>query len=263
MLRKLAAIFGIYFKDALAYRASGLIWILTDVTTAITMPVVWIAAAKSGKIAGFSAGDTVLYYLCMLLIGSFVTSHIMWEVATEIKEGQFSTALVRPISFFQVTFMRNLSWRIMRTMLFFPFFVLFIVVYGSYLNDVRLYVGLEFWISLVLGHFVSFTFVVMMSMLALFVQEAMAIFELYYLPMLFLSGQLFPVSFLPPWAAKLAMIFPFYYTTGLPTEILVRRIPLDQTWGLIAVQAAWAVGAYLLAKLMWREGLKHYTAVGL
>ena len=54
-LRKWRAIFGIYFQDGLAYRASGLIWILTDLVTAVTMPLVWANASKgSATIAGYN-----------------------------------------------------------------------------------------------------------------------------------------------------------------------------------------------------------------
>lgn len=262
-LRKWRAVFGIYFQEGLAYRASGLIWIMTDLTTAVTMPLVWARAAGSGPISGFSTSDFVLYYLCMLLLGSFITSHIMWELAMEIKEGQFSTALLRPISFFQLTFFRNLSWRIIRTALFAPIFVGLIWAYSGYLGQAHVHLGWTFWASLILGHLVSFTFVLMMSMIALYTQEAMSIFELYYVPMLFLSGQLFPITLLPDWAANLARVFPFYYTTGAPTEILIGRVTGAAALQALAGQAVWATVAYFLARAMWAKGLRHYTAVGM
>lgn len=263
-LRKWKAVFGIYFQDGLAYRASGLIWILTDLVTAITMPLVWArATSANGVIAGFSQSDFVLYYLCQLLIGSFITSHMMWEIAMEVKEGQFSSQLVRPISFFQFTFLRNLSWRIIRTGLFAPFFVVLLFLYRGYLTDAHVYLGWEFWLSMFLGHLVSFSTVLMMAMLALFTQEVMSIFELYYVPMLFLSGQLFPVAVLPGWAAELSRWLPFYYTTGGPTEILVGRITGPDVYRVLIMQAAWIVVCSLLGKLLWTKGLKHYTGVGM
>ena len=263
-IRKWKAVFGIYFQDGLAYRASGLIWILTDLVTAITMPLVWAkASTTTGVIGGFTQGDFVLYYLCQLLIGSFITSHIMWEVAMEIREGQFSTQLVRPISFYQFTFLRNLSWRIIRTALFAPFFVALLWLYRSYLSDATVYLGWEFWTSFVLGHLVSFTLVTMMAMIALFTTEVMSIFELYYVPMLFLSGQLFPVSVLPPWATSIAKWLPFYYTTGAPTEILVGRIGGQASLHVIGMQVLWIVVAYLGARVLWAKGLKYYTGVGM
>lgn len=265
MLRKWRAVFSIYFQEGLAYRASGLIWVMTDVTTAVTMPLVWVKANQaSGKaIAGFTASDFVLYYLCMLLIGCFVTSHILWELSMEIKEGQFSTALIRPMSFYQITFLRNFSWRIIRPTLFLPFFCLMIWAYHGYLGQAHVYLGWQFWTALILGHLISFNVAYMMAMLALFIQEAQSVFELYYIPMLFLSGQLFPIAVLPGWAKALSYAFPFYFTTGLPTEILVGRVSGPSTLTLITGQVAWMVGAYLVSQVLWKKGLRHYTAVGM
>lgn len=259
------AVFGIWFQDGIAYRASGVIWILTDMVTAMTMPLVWIKAGAmdTGTIGGFRAGDIVLYYLCMLLLSCFITSHIMWEVATEIKEGQFSTALMRPISFYQFTFLRNLSWRVIRMGLFAPIFLAMLFFYRGYLTDVHLNMSWEFWTAVVLGHLVSFNFVIMMAMIALFVQEVYSIFELYYVPMLFLSGQLFPVSMLPDWARGLAQLFPFYYTTGAPTEILVGRVTGAESLRILVVQGVWIAVTYILSRVFWSRGLKYYTGVGM
>jgi ABC-2 type transport system permease protein len=262
-IRKWRAVFAIFFQEGLAYRASGLIWVMTDLVTAVTMPLVWAAASKTGPIAGFTTSDFVLYYLSMLMLGSFVTSHMMWDIATEIKEGQFSSNLVRPISYYQYTFFRNLSWRIIRSCIFAPIFVGLLFLYSGYLTNAQLHMGWPFWLSVILGHLVSFNFIMMMSMLALFVTEVYSIFELYYIPMLFLSGQLFPVSVLPDWAKQIALLFPFYFTTGAPTEILIGRVSGDAVTQVLLTQAAWVVICYLLAKFLWRKGLPYYTGVGM
>ncbi len=262
-LRKWKAVFTVFFQDGIAYRASGIIWIMTDLVTAVTMPLVWAHATAGKVIAGFTTSDFVLYYLCLLLLQSFITSHIMWDLAIEIKEGNFTTALLRPVSFFQYTFLRNISWRVIRMSLFAPMFIILLFVYRGYLGGAHVYLGWEFWASLILGHLVSFTFVIMMAMLALFVQESQAIFELYYVPMMFLSGQLFPVSVMPGWARSLVPLFPFYYTTGCPTEILIGRVSGAAAIHNIAIQGAWVVVSYSLYRVFWAKGLKHYTAVGM
>lgn len=262
-LRKWWAVFSIYFQDGIAYRASGVIWITTDLATAVTMPLVWARASGSGSIGGFSSGDFVLYYLCMLFLGSFVTSHIMWDLALEIKEGQFSVMLLRPMNIYQINFFRNLSWRFIRPMLFAPFFVLLLFAYRGFLTHATVHFGAAFWVSLILGHLVSFTFVMMMAMLALFTQEATSIFELYYIPMLFLSGQLFPIAMLPAWAAKLAKLFPFYFTTGAPTEILIGRVSGNAIMPTLGMQAGWVLICYLASRVLWAKGLRHYSGVGM
>lgn len=262
-LRKWKAVFGIFIQDGLAYRASGLIWVVTDLITAVTMPLVWAAASGTGTIGGFTASDFVAYYLAFFIIGSFVTSHIMWELAMEIREGQFTVYLLRPMSFYGYTFLRNLSWRILRTTYTLPFLLVLLVAYRSYLSDTSLNFGPEFWMALICGHLVSITFVLMMSMLALFTEEAQSIFELYYVPHMFLSGYLFPISLLPEWAQTATHFFPFFYTTGAPAEILVGRLTGPAAWQTIGIQLVWIAGSFLVAQVLWKRGLRHYTGVGM
>lgn len=261
--RKSKALFSIYFQEGLAYRVSGLIWVMTDVSTAVTMPLVWAAAAKSGTIQGFGTSDFVLYYLCMLLIQCFVTSHVMWDIATEIKEGQFTTMLLRPVDWYLLTFIRNLAWRVFRPLLFLPFFFLFLWLYRGMLGEAHLNFTPLFFLSVILGHIVSFTLVVMMSMIALFTQEAMSIFELYYLPALLLSGSVFPVAVLPGWAQSIAHVLPFYATAGAPTEILIGRTPNSAIPGILGLQIFWIVLSYLGYRYLWARGLRQYAGAGM
>ncbi len=262
-LRKAKALFAIYFQESLAYRASGLIWVMTDVTTAVTMPLVWATAAKHGKIAGFGTGDFVLYYLCMLLVQCFALSHLMWDVAVEIKEGQFTNTLLRPVNWTMLMFVRNLAWRIFRPILFLPFFLLFLLLYRGYLGDAHVVLGPAFFLSVALGHLVSFVLALAVAMVALFTTEAMSIFELYYLPMMLLSGNVFPIAVLPGWAQSVAHALPFYATVGAPTEILVGRTPSAQVPSVLLTQVVWIVIGYAVYRWLWTKGLRHYSGVGM
>src|SRR5579862_1259894 len=155
-LRKWRAVFSIWFQDGIAYRSSGIIWVLTDVTTAVTLPVVWIAAARTngGSVGGFTVNQVVVYYLSMLLLNCLITSHIMWEIAMEIKEGQFSTALLRPIPYYQFSFLRSLSWRLIRPVLFLPFLIVIGFAFRAYLAGATFHVSPAFALAVVCGHLV-------------------------------------------------------------------------------------------------------------
>ena len=262
--RQAKGIFNIYLQEGLAYRASAMIWILTDLVTAFTMPLVWLAATKTqGDIAGFSGSDFVAYYVAMLFLANFITCHFMWDINNEVRDGVLSSQLVRPVNWLKFMFARNLAWRTMRTIIFLPWFVLFIVSYSSHMGQVSYSLGWMFWVSVVLGHMVSFYSVMALATLSLFTEEAQSIFELYYFPMLFLSGQLFPVAVLPAWAQKLALLFPFYYTTGAPTEILIGRLAGDDALRAIGIQLLWAAIAYGAFQFIWPRGLKRYSGVGM
>jgi ABC-2 type transport system permease protein len=261
--RKWKAVFTVFFQDGVTYAAAGLIWILTDVVTAVTMPLVWAGAARTGAIKGYSAGDFVLYYLCLLLLQGFVVCHIQWDLAVDIREGRFTPTLLRPISVYQFNFFRNLPWRFLRVILFAPMFLFMLFCYRDMLVGAHVHLTWQFWVSLLLGHLVSFTTVMMMATLALFVQEVYSIFELYYLPALFLSGQLFPIAVMPHWIQVLSNFFPFYYTVGAPTSILVGRISGDAVLPVLGMQVLWVVITYGVGKVLLARGLRYYSAVGM
>jgi ABC-2 type transport system permease protein len=264
-LRKWRAVFSIFFQDGIAYRSSGIIWVLTDVTTAITMPMIWIAAARSngGVVGGFTIDQMVVYYLAMLLLNCFITSHVMWEIAMEVKEGQFSTALLRPISYYQFTFLRSLAWRVIRPALFLPFLLVIGFAFREFLAAATFHVSPAFLLSVVLGHLVSFSFVMAMAAIAFFTQEVYSIFEIYYIPQMLLSGTLFPIAVLPGWIGAIPRALPFYYTVGAPTDLLVGRVTSDHAWHIVAIQVAWVAVLYFGGKLLWRSGLRRYAGVGM
>ncbi|MBI1334191.1 MAG: ABC-2 family transporter protein [Armatimonadetes bacterium] len=261
--RKWLALFSVYLKDGIAYRVNGIIWILTDAFTMFTMPLVWMSAMGGGRVAGFNKGDIVRYYLAMLMVSGFVVCHFMWELAIEIKDGQFSAQLVRPISTYQVYFFRNFSWRIVRMSLCVPFLLLFMWFYRGILHDATFNWNWQFFSALLLGHLLSFTTVMMLGFIALFVEEAMALFELYYFPMLFLSGQVVPVAMLPDWAQQLAKVLPFYYTTNLPVDIGIGRVGGDTALVGLGVQCFYIALTFGISKILWAKGLRQFSGVGL
>jgi ABC-2 type transport system permease protein len=55
---------------------------------------------------------------------------------------------------------------------------------------------------------------------------------------------------------------PFRWTVAFPVELLLGRLtPLQALEGLGA-QAAWLAAGLLLLRIVWRAGVRVYTAVG-
>ncbi len=262
--RKLRAVFGIHVQGMLAYRAQAFIWIMTDIIPALIMPAVWLASFNGRPdIVGFDPKQLVMYYIVMAALTSFVISHVMWDMANEIREGQLSAKLVRPFSYYQYMFVGNLAWRIMRTLFFIPIMAVGALLYRHYLDITSLHASGLFWACLLGGHLLSFALTFTLGVLALFFQEARSIYNVYYVPMLFLSGQMVPIAMLPAWCRDISQWMPFEYTLALPTNVLLGRITDAQAVQGLGVQLAWFVLVTVLGAMLWRRGLRSYTAVGM
>jgi ABC-2 type transport system permease protein len=170
--RKWCRVFSVFVQDALVYRAVAVVWILTDTIPALVMPLLWRASFNGrATIAGFTPSDFTAYYLVLHFVTNLIQCHFMWEIATEIKEGRFSAYLIRPFSYRAMHYLGFLSWRLMRTLLFAPVFVLVAFLFRHHLHWNDYHAGIPFFVSLVLGHFVSFFVTYAFGLLALFFVE--------------------------------------------------------------------------------------------
>ena len=262
--RKWRRVFSVFVQDALVYRAVAVVWILTDTIPAIVMPLLWIASFNGrATIAGLSPSDFTAYYLVLLLVTNLIQCHVHWEMAADIKEGRFSAYLIRPFSYQAMHYLGFVAWRVMRTILFLPVFAVVVFLFRHHLNWTGYQAGAPFFLSLILGHFVSFFITYPLGLLALFFVETRSLFNLWYLPLAIFAGQIAPLALFPPGLQTVAKILPYRYTIALPTEIFLGRLSPAEVAQGIAAQVAWIVVGYAAGALLWRAGLKRFTGVGL
>jgi ABC-2 type transport system permease protein len=264
LLPKIVALLKIYIADSLAYRASAFIWMLTDVVHCLVMPLVWLSAYGGREtIAGYNPGEMVTYYVMIAFTTNFIVSHLMWDLAWEIKEGILSQWLLRPVPVVWMLFARNISWRALRMVLFVPVALLALWYYSRFTTLSPLSLSWEFWLSVLLGHLVSFWVAYALACLAFWLQETQSVFSLYYAPMLLLSGWVAPIALMPGWLQAIAVVFPFRYTTAVPVEIAIGKLQGEAMWLEIGLQAMWVLIGAGLAQVLWRKGLRQYTGVGM
>jgi ABC-2 type transport system permease protein len=263
-LAKAAAYYKLYLLDIFVYWGAAFLWIIIDCIKTILMPLVWIAAAGASETVGsMHLNEIVAYYVGALVLSQLVTSHLMWDMAYEIREGVFSIHLVRPISYFWSQFIRNAAWRVSKLIMFVPVLLLMVLAYRDYLTGVPIYITGAFLLSIILAHVLSYCAAFVLGLFALRTQEAYSIIHLYYLPEMFLSGRLFPMELLPGWAATMASLTPFRMTVAFPLEIMLGRLdPSAIALGLVT-QVGWILAMCAAGVVMWRTGLKMYTGVGM
>jgi ABC-2 type transport system permease protein len=265
-IRLWGIVYGLFFQDALVYRANAFIWLLTDTVPAVIMPLMWLASYDGrATIGGFSPSSMVVYYMVILFLSCTVESHIMWDMATDIKDGKFNSLLTRPNSYMAYCYAGNVAWRLLRTFVFVPLFAVVLFLFHRWVHwDASDYnFGWQFWLAMILGHFVSFAISYCLGLISLYVIEARSIYMFYYLPLILFNGQIAPLSFFPPGIVKVILFLPFNYTLGFPAQVFIKQVAGAHYWQLLAVQVTWLVLALVTASALWRGGLKRYTAYGI
>jgi len=101
-----------------------------------------------------------------------------------------------------------------------------------------------------------------LALAAFWTTRISALEQMYFAGVLFLSGQFVPLSLYPPGIQSITYLFPFRWMIGFPTELLLGRLtPADTAMGL-AAQVGWLTVVLIGMRVLWRAGLRRYSAVG-
>jgi len=263
VLRKLTAIFRIYLRECFAYPGASFIWVIADVQAALILPAVWLASAgPTGLAGGMDRAQLITYYLVTMTLSQFVICHLMWDLAWDIKDGYFSAQLLRPLDYFRTSLARNLSWRVAKLAMFLPILPVVTLAYGG-LSGVSLHFSWAFIASALLAHMLSFLAAYALTMVSLWTTEFMSIFRLYYVPEMFLSGRVIPLSAMPPWAQTLGSFTHFPYMVSFPTKILLGELKTHEIWSGLGMQVGWCAVFAVLGPVLFSRGLRQYSGPGL
>jgi ABC-2 type transport system permease protein len=259
----MAAMYRIYAKEAIAYPSVIMIWFLADTLTSVLLPFVWVAAAgTSNMVAGMTRSEMVTYYLIVVVLSQFTTSHLMWDIAYDIQEGMVSSYLVRPLDYMLAKVCHNVAWRTVKFAFFLPVMLFCLVIYHTLAPLSPMYFGPEFFLAAVLGLVLSFLANFAMAMVCFWVVEGRSIMETYYLPETFLSGRVLPLSALPPWAIAGGQFLFFKYTNAFAVDICMGKTGGVEMWRGFGIQCTWIFALGCLGRFAFERGRRQYTGVG-
>jgi ABC-2 type transport system permease protein len=233
------------------------------VTEPVIYLVVWrtIAESHGGTVQGIGPGQFAAYYIVWTLVRTMniVFTPYGWE--QRIREGQLSAQLLRPLH--PVHY--DLAWfaghKIPWLILYAPIGVGLSLIFHPSLHPRPLEVAVflvAIWGAYVirsLNHFV-------LGLVSVWTTRASAIFQVWFLTELLLSGRLVPLPLMPQWAQSIAAWLPFKWTFYFPIDALVGNMSDARLLGGLGMQLLWTSVAALFVQLMFRFAARHYSAVG-
>jgi ABC-2 type transport system permease protein len=245
------------------YRAATYMYTLGMVAEPTIYLVVWrtIANSHGGSVGGIDAGQLAAYYIVWTLVRTMnvVFTPFGWE--ERIREGQLSAQLLRPLH--PVHY--DLGWfaghKIPWLVMYLPIAIGLSLIFHPTIDPRPLEVVVflvAIWGAYVirsLNHFV-------LGMVTIWTTRAGAIFQVWFLSELLLSGRLVPLTLMPHWAQALSSWLPFKWTFYFPIEALIGNMSTARLIGGLGMQVLWTAVAALLVAGSWRLSVRHYSAVG-
>jgi ABC-2 type transport system permease protein len=266
-MRALIALYLQQFKTTFAmmlqYRAELIIWMIGHVLEPLIYLIVWSTVSKTsgGSVGDYTARAFAAYFILLMLVNHVTYTWIMYEFEYRIRHGNFSFALLKPVHPIHSDIADNVSSK----MITLPFMLLIAVGLALIFHPVfspALWAIAAFIPTLFLAFLLRFLLEWTLAQAAFWTTRVNAINQMYFVLVLFLSGQISPLTLFPRPVQILANLLPFRYMIGYPVELLLGRLkPMEILTGL-AAQVVWLGISLMLIRIVWRAGVRNYSAVG-
>ncbi len=222
---------------------------------------VWSTAAGGETVGGLTRGQFVAYYLVLILVNQITYSQTNWTVGDIIRMGSLNTRLLYPMSPHYPTLADEVAGKVVYLLFVVPVTAILAVLLKPELNASLAQIA-AFVLALGLAWALRFLWGYALALLAFWATRADALLAVQDALVFLLAGQVAPVALLPEALRFLATILPFRSMVGFPVEVLTGQVQGADLLAGFALQAGWLIGTVVVFRLMWRAGLRRYSAIG-
>jgi len=265
-VKKYLHVLNIGIQNQLVYRVNFLFRACFSLLPLIATISLWrtVYAGNEGDVGGYTLAQMISYYLVVTLVDMFTAvNEDDWQIAGDIREGNISQFLVKPIDYLRYRLCLFLAGRLIYTAIAIVPVALFILFQREYF--VAPADGSTFgWfvLSIVMTALLQFFTSYAMALLAFWVLEVSTFIFILFAFEYIAGGHLFPLDILPPWLSHLLSFTPFPYQLYFPVSIYVGKSTGIALYQGLTMQFLWLVASYLFARFMWARGIRKYSAVG-
>jgi ABC-2 type transport system permease protein len=246
---------------AIEYRISVFIWIIAIVLPLI-MLAAWLSIAQNGSVGNFDRGAFISYYLAAVIVRNMTGVWFIWEMDRDIRLGELSFRLLRPMNPIIHYMALSLSSKPLRVVLLVPATILVLL----YVPGVQLTENPALWIIFMLSLAGSWAILFLtqyiIGLFGFWITQSLSLNDVWFGAYSLCSGYLIPLTLLPPPLRQAFEVLPFQYTMSFPINVLRNQLTAGQAFGRLLIQWVWVLVFYSAYRFVWLRGLKRYSAVG-
>lgn len=267
-MKKYWHVIGIGVQNNLTYRFNFLARTLFGFIPLTAILLLWrnIYAGKGegATVTTYTLVEMTSYYLVVTVVDALTAvNEDDWQIAADIKDGNISQFLLKPVDYLWFRFCLFLAGRATYlAVACIPIALVIFFLRDSFVLPANGTTFAIFLVSVALTALLQFFLSYTMAMLAFWLMEISTFVFILYAFEYIASGHMFPLDILPPLVKQLLFFTPFPYQLYLPVGIYLGKVSGPDLVIGLAMQAGWVVVAYFFARFAWFHGIKKYAAAG-
>jgi ABC-2 type transport system permease protein len=250
-------------QETTAYRASYFINIVSQFVSYIAIFFLWRAVYAGGEsVGGMTWEDMQGYLLVSLFASAVISGSSEFRVSRSIWTGNIAVELIRPVDYQKANFAITLGNGFAEGVLTAGIGLIFALFIGFTAPPADPLTWLFFAAALAFSFTTKFLVVYIFGLVTFWTVGGWGIHWFRRGLTDFFSGALIPLSFFPGWLQSLANALPFRAIVSTPALIFIERMTAGQILAAFALEAAWIVGLWFLARLVWHFAMRKLTIQG-
>lgn len=182
----------------------------------------------------------------------------------DIQNGEMSKYLLKPQSYYWHNIVFNeIPYRIIQGFYGIVVMVIIAIVFPGFLNvgqDKTLFT----WgvVSSVMGFFICANIEIILGLLAFWFYDMRLIHNAYEVVLIILGGINMPLYLFPHFLEHIAHFTPLPYIIYVPALLFTGQVEVSVISGLLLTQVFWLIATTAMYLIVWRRGIRIYTASG-
>ena len=249
-------------KKNLAYRANTFIMMISVLFSFGVMYYFWTSIYSQGnQIGSYSLNEIISYYIFVTIFELLFTANTAWSIGEEIKNGQITSSVLKPIGYLEYKFAQSSGAFLYRMMFFAPIIIVVLFLLRGLLTQPADNFGYLFFVILaVMSYILNYLIYYIVGIVSFWVADNYGFFFACMVVISFMQGQWMPLDLLPGWFATLGNYLPFKYLFFVPVTIASGTTSFDYT--MILIPTLWITALYFFAHFLYIRGIKKYEGYG-
>ncbi len=268
-VRKYLGAVNLGLQENMEYRFNFFTTFIFILAPLIVHICLWVAVYGGGVTAQQMAGYTFEMMMTYTIIGHLLdkfTSEINLQLKTssEIRDGLISRYLVKPVDYFYLDIASLFANRIVYFLtLSVPYLIVIVITRDYLIFNTNLVILSFFLLSLLMAILLSYMVNHLIGLVTFWLQEVTSLYVFTQSTFLFLAGGYFTLDLLPKSVYEFLMLTPFPYMLYFPITLYMGRYTVMESVYYLGICLVWIIFMFFLNKLVWKLGLKRYTADGI
>lgn len=253
------------FQEYFVYRLNFFLWRFRSFILFLTLFFFWSAIFQSRtEMFGYQRAQMMTYVIGIAFLRGAVMTNRSTDLEADVYTGKLNTYLLKPLPSRKFYFARDIADKILN--ISFVFLEIGLVLYLFkplfwFPQNASTYIW--FFVLSILSLFLFFFINLIASCLAFWTGAIWAPRWLIMLVLVeFMSGAYFPIDILPSWLSRIILATPFPYLIYFPLKVWLEQVPTAEIIPILGVMSFWLVVVYSFSRLVWKKGLRTYSAWG-